>query len=102
MFLDCLDIMPAENWRAVLEREILGREALLLFWSTAASRSEWVDREWHFALERLGDDHIIPNALEAPETCPPPSELEHLQFGSVLTELVEKWRRENAADSQTS
>ncbi len=64
VFLDCLDIQQAENWQEVLEREILGRDALLLFWSSAARQSKWVDREWHYALEHRGDHHIIPNALE--------------------------------------
>ena len=99
VFMDCLDMKPAENWKAVLEREILVRDAVLLFWSTAASKSEWVEREWHFALTRRGRDHIIPNALESPRICPPPSELADLQFGSVLTELTQAWRRKDGSEA---
>ncbi len=91
VFLDSLDIRQGEDWREVLERELLGREALLLFWSTAASASEWVEKEWRFALERRGLDAILPNALEPPANCPPPPELATLQFGSVLTELARHW-----------
>jgi hypothetical protein len=96
VFLDCLDIQQGENWREVLERELLGRDALLLFWSTAARSSEWVEKEWRFAFDHHGLNAIVPNALESPDTCPPPPELASLQFGSVLTELVEKWRRERS------
>lgn len=91
VFLDSLDIRQGADWRDVLERELLGREALLLFWSTAAKKSEWVEKEWRFALERRGLATILPNALEPPATCPPPPELASLQFGSVLTELARHW-----------
>lgn len=33
----------------------------------------------------------LPNALEPPAACPPPTELASLQFGSVLTELAQRW-----------
>ncbi|NJL27480.1 MAG: toll/interleukin-1 receptor domain-containing protein [Thermoanaerobaculia bacterium] len=89
VFMDCLDLKPADNWREVLEREILSRDALLLFWSHAASRSPWVEKEWRYSLEHRGAEHIIPNALEEPEKCPPPPELKHLHFGSRLMPLVE-------------
>jgi hypothetical protein len=91
VFLDCLDIRQGADWRDVLERELLGREALFLFWSTAARASEWVEKEWRFALERRGLGSIVPNALEPPWSCPPPPELASLQFGSVLTELAGRW-----------
>lgn len=89
VFIDCLDLKPADNWREILEREILNRDALFLFWSLAASRSAWVDKEWRYSLEHRGDEHIIPNALEPPEKCPPPVELQHLHFGSPLMPLIE-------------
>lgn len=97
VFLDCLDIKPAEDWQAVLEKEIRGRDTLLLFWSTAAAGSEWVDKEWRYALHERGADHILPNALEPPMRCPPPAELAHLHFGSVLIELAETWRQDDAS-----
>jgi hypothetical protein len=96
VFLDSLDIRQGADWREVLERELLGRDSLLLFWSTAARASAWVEKEWRFALDRRGLDGIIPNALEPADACPPPKELASLQFGSVLTELVTSWRRDAA------
>jgi len=96
VFLDSLDIRQGADWRDVLERELLGREALLLFWSTAARASEWVEKEWRFALERRGLATILPNALEPPATCPPPPELASLQFGSVLTELARHWAAQDS------
>lgn len=63
VFFDCLDIQQGKNWREILQKELKTRENLLLFWSTHARSSEWVEREWRFALENHGDDHIVPNAL---------------------------------------
>lgn len=84
VFVDCLDIKQGQGWEDVIEQEVVGRDALLLFWSTAASKSRWVDREWRHALKVRGLDYITPNALEAPAVCPPPAELASLQFGSAL------------------
>ena len=53
---------------------------LLLFWSTAASQSRYVESEWRIALEEHGLDGISPVPLESPATVPPPPELSSLHF----------------------
>lgn len=75
VFVDVARLKPGEKWPEVLRKEILDRDVLYLFWSKAASRSEWVDREWHYALEQHGINFIDPVPLVSPEVVPPPPEL---------------------------
>jgi hypothetical protein len=82
VFLDCLDIRQGENWQQILDEAVISKDAFLLFWSTAASRSPWVAREWQCALKARGLGYIVPNALEATDICPPPPPLAALHFGS--------------------
>lgn len=91
VFLNSLDIRQGANWQDVLHREVGSRDRFLLFWSCAAGESEWVEREWRYALTHRGDAYILPNALEPPERCPPPPELAHLQFGSAVDRLRRDW-----------
>ena len=45
-------------------------------------KSEWVRKEWEYALSNRGIDFINPIPLESPETAPPPPELSQtLHFG---------------------
>ena len=46
-----------------------------LFWSKAASDSEWVEKEWRTALRFRGIDYIDPVPLISPKDVPPPEEL---------------------------
>jgi len=91
VFIDGLDIRQGARWEEAIYKEIRLRECFLLFWSQAASRSRWVEKEWRHALKFRGEDGIVPNALEPPERCPPPPELEHLQFGSAVDRLRREW-----------
>lgn len=68
-------IRAGENWRDRLEQEIRERDKLYLFWSRAASCSEWVDREWRSALKQRGIEFIDPCPLVSPQEVPPPAEL---------------------------
>ena len=80
VFLDIASIRAGEQWAARLEEEIALRETFFLFWSRAASRSEWVAREWRAALRLKGIGGIDPVPLEPPQSVPPPSELAALHF----------------------
>ena len=64
-----------EGW-AEIER----RDLLFLCWSVAARQSEWVDREWRYALENKGLSFIEPIPLDPPSICPPPKELSSKHF----------------------
>jgi hypothetical protein len=81
VFLDCLDLRAGENWEEALQGAVVSKDVFLLFWSVAASRSQWVAREWRTALEVRGLEYIVPNTLET-GSCPPPKELAALHFGS--------------------
>jgi hypothetical protein len=75
IFLDSKDLRSGENWQRRLRQEIIDRDVLYLFWSRAASRSEWVEWEWRCALQERGIDFIDPVPLVSPEAVPPPREL---------------------------
>ena len=80
IFVDVMSLRSGERWEERLEQEILNRDVLYLFWSGAARRSPWVDREWRIALRTKGLDGIDPVPLEPPHISPPPQELASLHF----------------------
>jgi hypothetical protein len=85
IFLDFFSLRSGERWEQRLLEEIERRDTLYLFWSQAASRSLWVDREWRTALRLRGVAGIDPIPLASPEEVPPPNELaEHLHFNDWL------------------
>ena len=80
VFVDCLSMNPGENWEHKIYEEISKSDMLLLFWSLEAKQSEWVKKEWTFALNNRGLDFIQPFPLEDPRRAEPPKELESLHF----------------------
>jgi TIR domain len=81
VFLDCLCLHPGEQWKRVLESEIVQRDLFLLFWSRHAKRSQWVTWEWQTALRLKGLLGIEPHPLEPVFEAEPPEELKALHFG---------------------
>jgi len=79
-FLDVISLRSGSDWRANIRREILSRDVLFLFWSSAASRSRFVDWEWRTALTERGLEYIDPVPIETPQVAPPPKELSSLHF----------------------
>lgn len=92
VFIDVRDIAYGERWRDVLREALLRSERVLVFWSAAARVSEWVDREWRFALE-LGKK-VVPTLLDP---TPLPHELAALQaierFGAASGPPMTGWLR---------
>ena len=85
LFLDVASLRSGERWEERLHQEIARRDTLYLFWSHAASRSPWVEREWRTALALKGVAGIDPVPLDSPEDVPPPIELaQHLHFNDWL------------------
>jgi tetratricopeptide (TPR) repeat protein/predicted Ser/Thr protein kinase len=80
VFMDCLDLTPNENWRHELEQVIPTKDAFLLFWSTNASKSQWVAWELQHARSTKGVEWIRPMPIDDPEVVPPPDFLQHLHF----------------------
>jgi hypothetical protein len=75
VFLDVVSLRSGDHWRERLAAEVCQRDVLFLFWSLAASQSQWVEWEWRTALEKRGIDHIDPIPLASPDQVPPPPEL---------------------------
>ena len=85
--MDVVSLRSGERWQERLEEEITKRDVLYLFWSTAASQSTWVDREWRMALRTKGLDGIDPVPLETPDKAPPPQELAGLHFNEWTLQI---------------
>jgi hypothetical protein len=84
VFQDVLNLEPGDRWAQELYRHIDDSDVLFLFWSTAAKESEWVAKEWQYALEKKGDDFIRPVGIEGPPIPAPPQQLQHLHFGDPI------------------
>ena len=80
IFIDLVSLRAGEHWEKRIAEEILTRDVFYLFWSIAASRSPWVDKEWRTALMLRGIDYIDPVPLQLPALAPPPPELSDLHF----------------------
>lgn len=80
VFFDVDSLRSGEDWQRALRAEIERRDLLFLCWSVAARQSEWVDREWRYALENKGLSFIEPIPLDSPSICPPPKELSSKHF----------------------
>ncbi len=83
VFIDALSLRAGERWMARIEAELRARDGLFLFWSPAASRSEWVRFEWQCMLGHKGLDAIAPVPLADPRDAPPPGELAALHFNDI-------------------
>jgi hypothetical protein len=92
VFLDCLSLQPGEQWKDALRREIAARDIFWLFWSSHASRSEWVEWEWRTALASRTLDGIQPHPLQPADIAPPPAELAALQFGNLYEQMIAEVR----------
>lgn len=80
LFVDKISLNSGEDWYDIIIQEIKERDIMYLFWSEAASKSKWVEKEWKFALESKGIEFIKPIPLVSPDKIPPPKELESLHF----------------------
>src|SRR5512135_148894 len=68
VFLDIASIEFGARWKDALMNALRRCERVMVFWSRAAAASEWVEREWRYALE-LGKK-IVPTLLD-PTPLPP-------------------------------
>lgn len=88
IFFDVESLRSGEDWSRAIQREIEGRDVLFLCWSRNARQSEWVEREWRYALERNGIDRIEPVPIEPPSLCPPPEELARKHFNDRMLFII--------------
>jgi len=80
IFFDVESLRSGDDWESALRREIENRDVLFLCWSSFAKNSEWVEKEWRYALINKGLDFIEPVPLVSPSECPPPDELKSKHF----------------------
>lgn len=80
IFFDVESLRSGEYWERALKKEIEDRDILFLCWSNFARKSEWVEKEWRYALANKGIDAIEPIPLVPPAECPPPDELKSKHF----------------------
>jgi TIR domain len=91
-FQDVVDLEPGNRFEPLIFQRIEECDLFLLFWSTAARSSEWVDRELQHALQRKAGREDAPPAirpviLEKPPP-PPPEALKDLHFNDYLLYLI--------------
>lgn len=85
------DLKSGEQWGPVLYQRIDESDVFFLFWSEAASKSEWVQKEIDHALSRQAGNreappHIYPVVLPPPVK--PPEVLSYLQFGDRISREI--------------
>jgi hypothetical protein len=98
LFLDVLSLRSGQDWAERLLAEIRWRDVFYLFWSLAASRSVWVEKEWRAALEHRGLDFINPVPLVPPRVAPPPKELVSLHFNDPEVEFLDRRKANRAGE----
>ena len=87
IFIDKENLRSGTIWEQELKQEIESRDIFYLFWSRSAKASEWVEKEWRYALLKKGLRYIEPVPIEPPTVCPPPKELESIHFNERLLYL---------------
>jgi DNA-binding NarL/FixJ family response regulator len=92
-FQDLLTLEPGDNWSNPIHKYIDECDVFFLFWSLAASRSDWVRKEVKYAVTRKTESggaapEIIPVIIEGPPPAKPPAELSFLHFNDKLTYFI--------------
>ena len=89
-WMDSQSMTAGDQWRPAILIAIQKADVFLLFWSQKSKASDEVRKEWEYALaleqgnakrSKNGSRFISPVPLESPKDCPPPAELNDLQFG---------------------
>lgn len=92
VFQDVLGLEPGERWERKLFEHIDQCDVFLIYWSSAAARSEFVQREIEHALSVRNASpearpDIIPVVLETPPPLPPES-LADIHFDDPIRRLI--------------
>jgi hypothetical protein len=80
-------LVAGENWDVALRRAIESADVFQLFWSRNAAQSQFVAREWQFALSLGRERFIRPVYWEKP-LAPIPPELASIHFQYVEPHLL--------------
>jgi serine/threonine-protein kinase len=84
VFVNADALRAATYWEGELHAHINAADVFYLFWCRHAMTSDWVSREWRWALKSRGLDFIDPVPLESPDNAPPPVELAAKHFNDPL------------------
>ncbi|HEX6623649.1 MAG TPA: toll/interleukin-1 receptor domain-containing protein [Pyrinomonadaceae bacterium] len=100
-FQDVLSLRPGERWEKKLYLHIDESDVFFLFWSAAAHKSVWVEKEVRYALRRKSEDEdsppeIMPVILQGPPEVPPPSYLPDYHFNDPFALLIKAARTRRA------
>jgi TIR domain len=92
-FQDLLTLEAGDPWEKLLYDYIDKSDVFFLFWSKAASESEWVRKEIEYAIKRKTGENesgpeIIPVIIEGPPAAKPPTELSFLHFNDKLMYFI--------------
>jgi hypothetical protein len=92
-FQDLLTLEPGDKWEQSIYKYIDESDVIFLFWSTAAKRSPWVEKEVRYALTRKGGQdeaapEILPVIIEGPPVVPPPDDLKMLHFNDTFMYFI--------------
>lgn len=80
VYVDAPTLRSITYWEGDLHARIDTAEIFYLFWSHHARASDWVEREWRWALRSKGLEFIDPVPIENLEIAPPPAELSAKSF----------------------
>jgi hypothetical protein len=89
VFVDVLSLRSGQDWEVQIRQQIPARDVFFLFWSSHASRSKEVEKEWRIALEMRGLNFIDPIPLTNPRVSPPPKELARLHFNDLYIAQIQ-------------
>ncbi len=92
-FQDMISLSPGDRWERELYKNINKCDVLYLFWSEAAKKSEWVEKEVLYAYQLQGGREtappdIIPIPIEGPPPVKPPETLSFLHFNDEFIYLI--------------
>lgn len=98
--VDIINIAPGDRWEQKLYEFIDSDDIFLLFWSTAASRSEWVVKEVERAHAKAGKERknppkIVIFHLETPPQAEIPEWLSDIHYDRKWSQFSENARRQN-------
>ncbi len=88
VFVDVINLRSGQNWERELVERISKSDVFYLFWCRHAMTSDWVNKEWHWALAAKGQDFVDPIPLETPTLAPPPEELAAKHFNDPLLAFI--------------
>jgi len=80
VFIDLPSLSSGQDWELALSDAMEASDVFYLFWSQSARRSDWVEKEWRYALSARGIEFIDPVPLASPEIAPAPPELASPHF----------------------